>query len=151
MWRITDFIVRIKSLINWFKVIWNDKQWDSWYYEKLLLHKITLQRKYIEKRGFFVGYENEVKWMKKCEYLLTMLVEYKYWLDEWDNKAPSENGLDSKTFNYKRLIDNRELGGWKDEFTFLNTVSKCYADVWEYKARRLFWKIFVWRYERWWD
>lgn len=138
MWRITDFIVRIKSLINWFKVIWNDKQWDNWYYEKLLLHKITLQRKYIEKRGFFVGYENEIKWMKKCEYLLTMLVEYKYWLDEWDNKAPSENGLESKISYGIKVIDN-------------NNMNKCYADVWEYKTRRLFWKIFVWRYERWWD
>jgi hypothetical protein len=146
-----NFINSIKTVFAWLPIIWKDRQWDSHYYEVILLHKIKLQRKYFEKRQFFVGYEDEVKWMKKCEYLLTMLINNTYWLDEWDGKAPSENGLDWKTWNYKRLIDNRKPGGFSEEFKFLDTTPKCYADIWEYKARHLFWKIFIWRYERWWD
>jgi len=80
-----------------------------------------------------------------------MLVNNTYWNDEYDGKSPSNNGLNKPIKNYKNLIDNREPGGWRGEFEFLNTATKWYGDIWEYKARRLFWKIFVWRYERWWD
>lgn len=151
MWKIKHFFTSISNLFKWLSVIWMDRQWDSHYYEVLLLKKIQLQRAYFEKRQFFVGWENEVKWMKKCEYLLTMLIESKYWNDEWGNISPSNSGLDARNKNYKNLIDNREPGGWRGEFEFLNVAPKCYGDIWEYKARRLFWKIFIWRYEYWWD
>ena len=73
MWRIRQFVQSVKNLIKWFPVIWKDRQWDSHYYEVILLHKIRLQRKYFEKRQFFVGWENEVKWMKKNTQGLTKL------------------------------------------------------------------------------
>jgi len=151
MWRIKQFFTSISNLFKWLPIIWKDRQWDGYYYEVILLKKIQLQRAYFEKRQLFVGYENEVKWMKKCEYLLIMLVEYKYWNNEWDGKSPSNNGLNKLQRNYKNIIDNREPGGWVGEFEFMNKAAKIYADIWEYKARQLFWKIFIWRYERWWD
>ena len=151
MWRFWDFFRSIKNLIVWFPVIWDDRQWDSWYIEKLLLHKITLMRKYHEERKLFVGVENEIKWMKKCEYLLNMLIEYKYWEDTWDNKPPSNNGLPKGLIDYKQKIIDREPVKYAKDWEFLNSSNKCYADLWEYKARQLFWKIFNQRYQRWWD
>ena len=142
MWRFWDFYRSLQNLISWFPIIWKDRQWDSWYIEKMLLHKITLMRKYHEGRLLFVGVENETKWMKKCEYLLTMLLEYKYWEDNWDNKAPSNNGLTKELIAYKQTIADREPIKYAKDWEFLNSSNKCYADLWEHKARQLFWKIF---------
>ena len=154
MWRIRRFIENVWNLIVWFPVIWKDKPRDWEYYEDILLHKIKLQRKYFEKRQFFVGWESEVKWMKKCEYLLGMLVNNEYWKDEWDGKIPSDNGLSPEDIEYKQSKINYTFD-WEGDFAFLNlqrtSASKCYANIWEIKTRRLFWKIFIWRYERWWD
>jgi len=134
-----NLINNIKTIFLWLPIIWKDRQWDSHYYEVMLLHKIKLQRKFFEKRKWFVGWENEVKWMKKCEYLLTMLVNNTYWTDEWDNKTPSRNGFENK---YSKI---------PDYFEKTITSERTKADLWEDKTRILFWKIFVWRYEHWWD
>lgn len=145
VYKIKQFFESIYSLIHWFKIIWKDRNWDSYYYEVMLLHKITAQRKYFEKRQFFVGWENEVKWMKKCEHLLTMLVKSKYWEDEWIDKKPTRNGLNEGS--YKAYYDGLYSKDYKN-----NLLYYCpFVDVWENKTRNLFWKIFVWRYERWWD
>ena len=133
MWRIRQFKRRIINLISWFPVIWKDEQWDAYYIEKILLHKIKRVRKYTEKRQFYVGWENDVKWMKKCEYLLTMILDSKYWDDEYDNKYISKNMIGETEF-YKLLISKGMCN-----------------DLWENKARMLFWKIFVAQYEKWWD
>ena len=151
MYKIRHFFTSVSNLFKWLPTIWMDRQWDSHYYEVILLKKIRLQRVYFEKRQYFVGWENEVKWMKQCEYLLTMLIESKYWKDEWDNISPSDNGLDSRNKQYKEIINDREPGRWTGGFESFNASNKCYADIWEYKARRLFWLIFVWRYQLWWD
>lgn len=135
MWRIRHFLESVKNLIIWFPVIWKDRQWDSAYIEDILLKKIILMRKYHEKGLFFVGVENEIKWMKKCEYLLTMLIESKYWDDEWDNKKPSRNQIEHTQWT---------------EWMFENERTS-YADLWEEKTRTLFWKIFIWKYQYWWD
>jgi len=135
MYKIKNFFTAISNLFKWLPIIWNDRQWDSHYYEIMLLKKIQLQRTYFEKSQFFIGWENEVKWMKHCEYLLTMLVERKYWEDKYD-KMPSFNGV---------------TGKWKEYYSCATGINGIGCDLWEYKARRLFWLIFVWRYERWWD
>lgn len=139
MWRIREFFRSIKNLIVWFPVIWKDRQWDSWYIEELLLKKITLMRDSTQKRQFYIGWENEVKWMNYCIYLLTMLTKSKYWEDEFDGKIPSNNGLSSRSIKI--------LGFYQSSLPSMGY----YGDYWEEKARRLFWKIFIWRYEHWWD
>ena len=149
MWRIREFFRSIKNLIVWLPIIWRDRQWDNYYIEELLLKKIILIRDYTQKRETFVGWENEVKWMNYCIYLLAMLTKSKYWNDEFDGKIPSNNGLDKVMLNYKESIS--ETTGFIGEFNVLNSSKLYYGDIWEYKSRRLFWKIFIWRYEHWWD
>ena len=140
MWRIRKFIESIQNLIVWFPIIWKDKPWDFHYYEVMLLHKIKLQRKYFEKRQFFVGWESEVRWMKKCEVLLTRLINDEYWKDEWDGKIPSKRGFEYQKFKH-----------YYDQKYNMTSSRRTFADIWETKTRRLFWLIFIWRYERWWD
>jgi len=140
MWTLRKLFESIKNLFVWLPVIWNDRQWDSWYIEKILLKKITLIRNSTQKRAIYVGWENELKWMNYCIYLLTMLTENKYWEDEWDDVFPNRRGFSEHLTKNKEYIDYSYS---KDKF--------CYADLWEDKTRTLFWKIFTWRYEYWWD
>ena len=137
MWRIKNFFTNIKNLITWFPIIWKDRQWDFYYIEKLLLKKVQLIIKYHKNRNFFVGVENEIKWMEKCEMLLFKLQNNTYWKDEWDNKYPSNNGLSAMHIKHLNLKKKN--------------IEKFYGDYWEIKTKRLFWKIFTWRYEYWWD
>lgn len=145
MWRLRRLIKSIQTTITWLPVIWNDRQWDSCYIEIILLKKITLMRKYTKERQFYVGWENEVKWMTRCIELLTMLIENKYWGYDYNNRKPSNRGFsENLTRNNRQFIENEynEESPWQLSFP---------SDLWEDKARTLFWKIFVWRYERWWD
>ncbi len=101
-------------------------------------------RKYHQKRQFYVGWENEVKWMTRCIELLTMLTENKYWDDDYGSRKPSNRGFsENMTRNNSQLIKNEynEESPWQLSFP---------SDLWEDKARTLLWKIFAWRYERWW-
>ena len=136
---IKSIIIGIKNLIIWFPVIWRNREWDHHYYEEILLHKIKLQIKYFEKTKFFVGWEREVKWMKVCEYLLTMILNNTYWTDEWNGKKPSNRGFSEKYLKNLKYINDQ-----------LKYSDFC-GDLWEDKTRTLFWKIFIWRYEYWWD
>lgn len=132
----------IKNLIVWFLIIWKDRQWDHSYYEDLLLHKIKLQKDYFQRRQYFVGWENEVRWMSVCITLLTKLKNSEYWEDEYYNKKPSKRGF-GEYYSQPKFQDYIEACCNKEGFVA--------SDLWENKARTLFWKIFTWRYERWWD
>jgi hypothetical protein len=148
MWRLRELYRSFKNLVVWFPIIWKDRQWDRWYIEVILLKKISLMRKYHEERQFFVGWENEVKWMKTCERLLEYLTKDKYWDDKYDNKIPSKN-------SFVKMHQDRvsmDYINWKYEsYNNPEKENVCYADLWEMKARSLFWKIFTYRYESWWD
>lgn len=82
-----------------------------------------------------MGWENEVKWMKTCERLLTDLIESNYWKDEYDNKP-----LNLRNIEYNQF--------WKDIATPQNGVM---ADLREVKAKALLFKILSWRIDYWWD
>lgn len=132
MWRVKQFLIGIHNLVYWFPVIWNDRNWDGEYTLKILQRKIKSVRKYTEKRKFYVGWENEVKWMKICECLLEL------YFNAWD-KEPGDikislNGADENRNYYSRV---------------LGLEFKC--DLLEYKSERLFWKILSWKNKYWWD
>lgn len=141
MWRLRELFRSIKNLIVWFPIIWKDRQWDSWYIEELLLKKLFLMRDYHQKRQTFIGWKNEVKWMSKCIQLLEMLTKNKYWEDGYDGIAPSQRGFSEKLTSKQEWVD----------YQYDKKDNLYYGYLWEDKARNLFWKIFIWRYEYWWD
>lgn len=40
--------IGIKNLIDWFPVIWEDRQWDNAYLEKILIRKMELMKEFYE-------------------------------------------------------------------------------------------------------
>ena len=43
-----SLIYGIKNIIKWFPVIWYDRQWDSYYFHKILRHKLFLMKEFFE-------------------------------------------------------------------------------------------------------
>jgi hypothetical protein len=133
MWRINRFVYGIKNLIRWFPVIWKDQDWDGYYTLKILQRKIKNVRVYNEKRKFYVGVENEIKWMKTCERLLEL--HFTAWEKEDEDVVVSLNGVD----------ENKE---------YFSSTIKCQfgkLDLLEHKSEQLFWKILAWKNKYWWD
>lgn len=133
MWRIKRFITSIKNIIIWFPVIWSDRNYDGSYTLKILERKIKNVILYTEKRKFYVGWENEVKWMKICERLLEL--HFKAWENDPNDINVSLNGVEDNKEYYSGVLD-LEFGK---------------LDLLEYKSERLLWKILAWKNKYWWD
>ena len=70
----------ISNLIYYFRVIWEDRSWDSHYYFTLLLAKIERQRKRLQSREIFVGQNYVIIQMRACEILLDKLIKDEYYI-----------------------------------------------------------------------
>lgn len=95
---IRDFKIGIRNLIRWFPTIWGDRNWDYWYLERMLLKKLTFMRDRQQEIQFFEGWENEVKWMNICIYLLTELVKDEIY--DWKKEKKMRNLL-WKVFSWR--------------------------------------------------
>ncbi len=76
IWRI--YIVRtynkIIKLFQYLPVIWKNEEWDHSYLFILLQYKIKRMRMYHEKVQGHIGWEIQVKDMKRCEELLDNII-----------------------------------------------------------------------------
>ncbi|MFA5153071.1 MAG: hypothetical protein WC554_10960 [Clostridia bacterium] len=131
---IRNFIYSVKNIIKWIPVLWKDREWDYMFLYEIVYQKIHNMRKYHEKANFFVGVENEIKWMKVCEKLLRILIDSTYWEDEYDNKP----------LNIRKM-------NLTDVYLKLYEKNNGRTDIREEKAKRLLFKILSWRVEYWWD
>lgn len=61
---------KIRKMVIWFPVIWKDEDYDSVYLYEIMIFKISLIRKDMEKSARHVGYEKNVRQMKIVEQLL---------------------------------------------------------------------------------
>ena len=125
-------ISRIKNILRWIPILWNDHDWDGDYTIRLLKYKISHVRKYHEKHRRFEGWENEVKWMKVVERLAEAKISGHYWK------------VDELYFNSKNMPNNYR--------SYYEIVGKDVGrDYMEDKCEKLFWKILMWKNKFWWD
>jgi hypothetical protein len=134
LWRIRYFIESIKKLILWFPVIFKDRDWDHTFILRILYYKLKSIRLRYEHNEIFVGQEIEIKWLKKCEYLLDYVIKSKGWKDEEENK-------------YLNIKNIESIKKWPQVIN----ISHHKCDLREEKAEKLFWKIISWRNNYWWD
>ena len=77
-----NIITGIRNLVVWFPVIWRDRQYDHYYLERIVLHKITLMRQRWsnpKRAGAYVGEDIDLKWLKITEELGRRITEGYYW------------------------------------------------------------------------
>jgi hypothetical protein len=68
----------IKNLFKWFKIVWNDRDYDSDYILRVLQFKIKNTRILTEKNKRHVGYQEDVANMLRCEELIQNLLDDKF-------------------------------------------------------------------------
>ena len=73
-----DFTEGCENLIDWFFIIWTDRQWDHMYLTKLLNHKLHKMEKYFRSENFYEGQEKDADNMKICVDALKRIIDDNY-------------------------------------------------------------------------
>lgn len=103
-----DIQIGFKNLFQWFHIIWSDRNWDHTYLLQMMKFKIEKMADYHESRQFYVGWENNVKWMRTCGKLIDRMIDstyegelHKYYdIEVWcvpEDDTDEFVGLDMKT------------------------------------------------------
>ena len=75
---IRDIRIGIKNLVNWFPIIWNDRQWDHSFFYEIMRFKLNKMEKYLRHNGHHIGSEKSANKIKVCVMLLNRLMEDNY-------------------------------------------------------------------------
>ena len=68
----------IENLIDWFPIIWKDRDWDHWFLYKII-HKKLEKMEYLQRTyGHHVDNEKTADQIKICKLLLARLIEDDY-------------------------------------------------------------------------
>jgi len=102
-WKIRDIYRSIRSVIRWFPVIWNDRDWDDWYIYKILQTKLKFQSKYIGDRDIHTRAKRDAEVMNTCIRLIDKLMEDFYDMEYLDYHESTFSFVDSDKPDYKRL------------------------------------------------
>lgn len=103
----------VENLIYWFKVIWNDRSWDSYFIFIILKHKLSQMEKDFRLKGMHVGSNKDADKMKICILLLNRIINDNYWdlaggekhYRKWGTPELSSEPIDKE---FSRLIINHE-------------------------------------------
>lgn len=144
----------IRNLIKWFKIIWNDRDWDEYFIYKILYHKLNNMEqlfksdKVIGARSLQIA--NELRLAKLlCKrilddnYLSNALTDYynKYTID--DKLMTFENTEDK---NYKQVVWTKD----KKQINMYRKASK-HSEYMEQQDKNLFWSYISKKINGWWD
>ena len=163
----------VKNLVYWLPMIWNDRNWDSYYTLKMLSHKLKSQSEYIDNMDRHTTTQKDVRNMRTCirlidkvneEYYAGEYADYavnKHWFEpipgkneytSWETRELSENYDDY--FNKYPLIHKRVLDGESTFSTMDNskvTIAMDIAYINQKRAHKLLFKILHDEMLGWWD
>jgi hypothetical protein len=172
-----DLYRGIKNLIQWFPVIWKDRDWDSYYIFQILEHKLTLQAKGIAKRDIYLNAQRDAEVMMTCVRLMEKVRdgyyeseymdyhETKTWFESikeqpgystWESDIISENF--DEYFKKYPLIYKRVLNGEgffsiddKSEKENKQRIAMNIAYINQERANKLLFKMLETNIRKWWD
>ena len=108
-----DFVRGIKNLKKWFKLAWNDADWDHRYIMEVLKFKIQNTADYIEKTQRHLDWNKDVKYMRIAVKLIDKL---------WPDEFSEERGYESEfmdyhetEFNFVKCTDEKYKGSYRME------------------------------------
>lgn len=132
------FVDKIKNIIRWIPVLWDDHDWDHAYLIRMMHAKIRNMRQYHEEAQFTGDWEETVKQLKIAEDCLYRLSEDDYNREAWDayhKKWPErewEKDKEGDFFTMAPLSDeqHKELTALFDEEERLRKQDlKTFADM----------------------
>ncbi len=96
----------IVNLIVWFPVIWSDRNWDQYYFYKIIKCKLEKMEKLQRLHGISVNSKDYAKQIKLCIYLLNRILDDGY----LENALrPHEKKWGESKFTYKPYPEDDSL------------------------------------------
>lgn len=147
-----DFITGIpqglRNLIYYFRVIWQDRDWDYRYTEDLLLRKYERQYKHLKARDMFVDSEEYCQALRICINILRRR-QQEWYLDMWHERDGQYKNFD--------LVPSDRPGYLRLEIT--PKVERPFAENYWREARQsievrdwdLYCKLVHKYHQHWWD
>jgi len=83
-WRISNFISKVKNIVRWFPIIWNDRDYDDSYIMEILKFKLSNQANYISKKDRHTRAQYDAQKMRLCVRLIEKFQEEYYSLEYFD-------------------------------------------------------------------
>lgn len=168
----------VKNLIDWFPIIWKDRDYSTEYIYLILKKKLELQSKGIKKRDIHVNSSRDSEKMETCVRLIEKLVddfystEYTdyhnsdYWFEDiddkpgfysWNSEIKSENFDDyfkKYPLIYKRVLSgggifNLNQDGSEEEFKMGVAMNIGYIN--HERAKKILFSIIRDNIDGWWD
>jgi len=159
------------NLWKWFPIVWKDRDWDDHFIFEALKFKLKNTANYFEEKQRFVGWEDEVKYIRICEKLITRIQEDYYQMEYTDyvnlefDLIPISN---SDKFEYKSTVTENNIEKYfalypktkkkvlsSDKYkTYVHTdtgLALAMGIERHLKARKLLFKIMERRIEAWWE
>jgi hypothetical protein len=168
----------IKNLIQWFPIIWKDRDWDNSFIYDLLEFKLRRQSKYTQKIDKFTSSQQSARNMRICADLISRIKDDYYSIeyidytedDFWFEPLDEEDETGEKLFEIKStnitenydeyfkkypLVYKRVLKGegpvdreGREDNKLLIAMNIGYLN--QERARKLLFKIMEQNIERWW-
>jgi hypothetical protein len=172
-----DLYKGIKNLIQWFPVIWKDRDWDSYYIFRILEHKLKLQAKGISKRDIHVNAQRDAGVMMTCVRLMEKVrngyyeseyLDYyktKMWFEDIED-SPGYSTIESKIISenfdeyfkkypliYKKVLNGEGIVNInkKSKNQRKNAIAMNIAHINQKRANKLLFKMLETNIKRWWD
>jgi len=163
-----DIAHGFRNLWKWFPIIFKDRNWDDYFIFETLKFKLKNTADYFEETQRFVGWEDEVKYIRICEKLIKRIQDDYYQMEYLDDKyliekmKIEEDGrlkFDTIKDNLEEYINQyprtKEKVLSSDKYkTYLQTnrgISLAIGIERHLKARKLLFKILEQRIEGFWD
>lgn len=145
--------VGISNILWWFKVIWNDRQYDFEFIYVIELRKIQRMIKWWSSEETTTEKELILRDLRICEYLLKVII------GEIDYTTIIESITSSTRYSYRlNYYINNHYINTRNSKRFLKVPEKLDKNHWVYlndlyieKCRNLYYLIRKYRIETWWD
>ena len=159
------------NLYKWFPIVWKDRDWDDHFIFEALKFKLKNTANYFEEKQRFVGWEDEVKYIRICEKLIKRIQD-DYYQTEYMDYVNMEFDLipisNTDRFEYKSTVTENNLNKYfalypkTKKKTLSSDKYKAYVSTdtglalamgieRHLKARKLLFKIMEEKIEGWWD
>jgi len=87
MYRVKEYIRKIKNLVRWAPIMWRDHDWDYYFIYEILKHKFIFTEKFLREKGCHMYNTQDADSIKKAIDMLEK-VQSEYYLDKYMSAAP---------------------------------------------------------------
>jgi hypothetical protein len=176
-WRTSNFISKIKNIVRWFPIIWNDRDYDNSYIMEILKFKLSNQANYISKKDRHTRAQYDAQKMRLCVRLIEKFQEEYYNLEYFDyfnmevsftecvdrpdcsemNTTVTSEQFDEYIKKYPSVHRRVLKGeGWLsiskcDDDDIKYRIVRNIADINHQRAKKLLFKVLETHIESWWD